>query len=172
MLGEIRIAEYGLRDIMRKFMIFALLLLTAALPIVAQTVPLSPRAEIEAFNRRFEDATRRMDNAAVVALWADDGISLLPSTKPIVGRVAIAAFIDSVTAQIKGARMEKFELECFAIDVSGDTASEWCSEHQVVFMPGGKPPFDGRGKMLLVLRRSLDGKWRLLREMWNQAGAE
>jgi uncharacterized protein (TIGR02246 family) len=172
MLGQIRIAEYGLKEIMRKFIIFALVLLAAALPIVAQTVPLSPRAEIEAFNRRFEDATRGMDNAAVVALWADDGISLLPSTKPIVGKVAIAAFIDSVTAQIKGAGMEKFELECFAIDVSGDTASEWCSEHQVVLMPGGKPPFDGRGKMLLVLRRGLDGKWRLQREMWNQAGAD
>jgi uncharacterized protein (TIGR02246 family) len=157
---------------MRKVLTFSLLLLAAALPIVAQTMPLSPRAQVEAFNRKFEDATRRMDNAAIVALWADDGISLLPSTKPIVGKVAIAAFIDSVTAQIKGAKMEKFELECFAIDVSGDIASEWCSEHQVVLMPGGKPPFNGHGKMLLVLRRGLDGEWRLLREMWNQAEAD
>ena len=157
---------------MRKVLTFSLLLLAAALPIVAQTMPLSPRAEVEAFNRKFEDATRRMDNAAVVALWADDGISLLPSTKPIVGKVAIAAFIDGVTAQIKGAKMEKFELECFAIDVSGDIASEWCSEHQVVLLPGGKPPFNGHGKMLLVLRRGLDGEWRLLREMWNQAEAD
>jgi ketosteroid isomerase-like protein len=154
---------------MRKVLTFPLLLLAAALPIVAQTIPLSPRAEVEAFNRKFEDATRRMDNAAIVALWADDGISLLPSTKPVVGKAAIAAFIDSVTAQIKGAKMEKFELECFAIDVSGDIASEWCSEHQVVLMAAGKPPFNGRGKMLLVLRRGLDGEWRLLREMWNQA---
>jgi uncharacterized protein (TIGR02246 family) len=157
---------------MRKVLTFSLLLLAAALPIVAQTMPLSPRAQVEAFNRKFEDATRRMDNAAIVALWADDGISLLPSTKPIVGKVAIAAFIDSVTAQIKGAKMEKFELKCFAIDVSGDIASEWCSEHQVVLMPGGKPPFNGHGKMLLVLRRGLDGEWRLLREMWNQAEAD
>jgi ketosteroid isomerase-like protein len=157
---------------MRKVLILPLLLLAAALPIVAQTMPLSPRAEVEAFNRKFEDATRRMDNAAIVALWADDGISLLPSTRPIVGKVAIAAFIDSVTAQIKGAKMEKFELECFAIDVSGDIASEWCSEHQVVLMAAGKPPFNGRGKMLLVLRRGLDGEWRLLREMWNQAESD
>jgi len=68
MLGQIRIAEYGLKDVMRKSIMFVLLLLAAALPIVAQTAPLDPRAEIEAFNRRFEDATRRMDNAAVVAL--------------------------------------------------------------------------------------------------------
>jgi len=154
---------------MRMFLVLFLLLLAAVLQIFAQPMPTSPRTEIEAFNRTFEDATRRMDNAATVALWADDGISLLPSTKPIVGKGAIATFMDSVTAQLKGAKMEKFEMECFAIDVSGDTASEWCSEHQVVLMPGGKPPFDGRGKMLLVLKRGLDGKWRLLREMWNQA---
>ncbi len=153
---------------MRMFLVSSLLLATV-LQILAQTEPASPRPEIEAFNRRFEDATRRMDNAASIALWADDGISLLPSTKPIVGKRAIATFMDSVTAQLKGAKMEKFEMECFAIDISGDTASEWCSEHQVVLMPGGKPPFDGRGKMLLVLRRGLDGKWLLLREMWNQA---
>jgi uncharacterized protein (TIGR02246 family) len=152
---------------MRKFLIFPLLSL-AALPIIAQTMPLNPREEIEAFNRKFEDASRRMDNAAIVELWADDGISLLPSTKPTVGKKAIAAFIDSVTAPMKGAKMEKFELECFAIDVSGDIASEWCSEHQVVLMPESKLPFDGHGKMLLVLKKGLDGKWHLQREMWNQ----
>ena len=113
-----------------------------------------------------------MDNTATVALWADDGISLLPSTKPIVGKGGNRRLPGSVTAQIQGAKMEKFELECFAIDVSGDVASEWCTEHQVVLMPGGKPTFNGRGKMLLVLRRGLDGKWRLLREMWNQAEAD
>lgn len=157
---------------MRMLLVFFLLLLATVLQIPAQPEPASPRSEIEAFNRSFEDATRRMDNAATMALWADDGISLLPSTKPIVGKGAIARFMERVTAPLKGARMDKFEMECFAIDVSGDTASEWCSEHQVVLMPGGKPPFDGRGKMLLVLRRGLDGKWRLLREMWNQAEGE
>jgi len=65
--------------------------------------------------------------------------------------------------------METFQLECFAIDVSGDLASEWCAEHQVVLMPDGKPPFNGRGKMLLVLRKGRDGNWRIEREMWNQA---
>ena len=42
--------------------------------------------EIDAFNRALAAATRSMDNAALLALWDDDGISLLPSTKPIVGK--------------------------------------------------------------------------------------
>jgi uncharacterized protein (TIGR02246 family) len=156
---------------MREFPILILLAVSAALPVVSQSTNESPRAQIDAFNQKFEDATRRMDNTAIMELWADDGISLLPSTKPIIGKTAIAAFMDAVTAQIKGARMDKFELHCSAIEVSGDMASEWCSEHQVLLLPDGKPTFEGWGKMLLVLRRGGDGKWRLLREMWNQAEA-
>lgn len=113
-----------------------------------------------------------MDNAAAMDLWAEDGVTLMPSTKPIIGKAAIAAMMNAVTEQVKGAHMDKFELRCSGIEVSGDMASEWCFEHQIVLMPNGKPPFDGWGKMLLVLKRGDDGRWRLLREMWNQAEAE
>ena len=109
-----------------------------------------------------------MDNAAALTLWADDGISLLPSTKPIVGKAAVTRFLDEVMTSIKGATMESFEMECFDAVVSNDLASEWCTEHQVVRLGGGKPPFDGHGKMLFVLRRGSDKLWRIEREMWNQ----
>ncbi len=147
----------------------AFLILIAA-PGVAQTPP-SPageRAEIEAFNRAFDEATRHMDNAATLALWEEDGTSLLPSTQPIVGKKAITAFLEQVMSQLQGAHMEKFEDSCFDIQVSGNWASEWCVEHQIVQLPAGKPPFDGWGKMLLVLHKGADGKWRLKHEMWNQ----
>lgn len=154
--------------------LFPLLLLAAALPPIgpaespAPQTSTIPNAEIEAFNTRLAAATRSMDNVATLALWADDGISLLPSTPPIAGKPAIAAFLTNVTADLKGAHMEKFELECHDIQVSGDLATEWCTEHQVVAIPD-KPTFDGRGKMLLVLHRSPFGQWLLQREMWNQA---
>lgn len=122
---------------------------------------------LDAFNAAFDDATRRMDNAAILALWADDGISLLPSTPPIRGKSEMAAFLARVTAPLAGARMETFELRCFDATFSGDEATEWCVEHQVVRLPDGHS-FDGRGKMLLVLRRARDGRWLLEREMWNE----
>jgi ketosteroid isomerase-like protein len=145
-----------------------LVTLTASGILHAQGAVASPRTEIETFNRAFDDATRHMDNAATLALWEDDGISLLPSTNPIVGKKAIAGFMDAVMKDIAGGRMEKFENECHDIEVSGAWASEWCLEHQIVQLPGDKR-FDGWGKMLLVLHRGADGKWRIKREMWNQA---
>lgn len=133
-----------------------------------QAIPNRPQS-VETFNRTLEDATRRMDNAAIVALWAEDGISLLPETKPIIGRAEIASFMERITASIKGARMQEFTLNCSNVVTSGDWASEWCTEHQIVAFMDGKPSFDGHGQMLLVLHRAKDGKWRLEREMWNQA---
>src|SRR5450432_2385564 len=136
--------------------------LALALPARAQ------HPEIDAFNRAFFDATRHMDTPGTLALWDDEGVSLLPSTKPIAGKAAITKFMHDVMASLAGAHMTKFEGECFDIQQSGDWASEWCTEHQIVALPAGKPPFDGYGKMLLVLHRT-GGKWRLREEMWNQA---
>lgn len=125
--------------------------------------------DIATFNRAFAQATRNMDNTAALALWEDDGTSLLPSMQPIVGKRAIAEFLDAVQKQYPGARMQTFDSQCFDIQMSGELASEWCTEHQIVKLADGKPPFDGRGNMLLVLHRGTDGKWRLRTEMWNQA---
>ena len=126
-------------------------------------------AGIASFNHALDTATRNMDNAATLVLWEDDGISLLPATPPIVGKQAIATFLGGIQKQFPDAHMQSFESQCFDIRVSGDLATEWCTEHQVVNLAKGKPPFDGRGKMLLVLHRGVDGKWRLRQEMWNQA---
>jgi len=152
-------------------------LLAAVLPGLfasAQTAvtPAAPsgdqQAEIEGFNQRFAAATRAMDNVATLALWADDGISLMPSSEPISGKPALAGFLDKVMASLPGAHMETFEMECHDLEISGNLASEWCAEHQVVTIPN-KPTFDGRGRILLVLRRSPAGHWLLEREMWNPA---
>jgi len=146
-----------------------LLALSTTATVRAQRVTSASYPEIDAFNQSFANATRTMDNAATLALWDDEGVSLLPSTKPIVGKPAISRFMTDVMASLHGAHMTHFESECHDIHVSGNWASEWCTEHQIVALPGGKPPFNGYGKMLLVLHRGTTGTWRIREEMWNQA---
>jgi hypothetical protein len=46
-----------------------------------------------------------MDNAAIVGMWAEDGVSLLPETAAIAGRRAIAKFVDDVVEQMPGYHM-------------------------------------------------------------------
>jgi ketosteroid isomerase-like protein len=135
----------------------------------AQTVTADERRrEIDTFNAKFLEAQLRMDDAAILGMWAEDGASLLPERSPIVGKPAITKFLTGVTVQLKGWRMEKMELDFQGIEVSEDWASEWALEHQVVRPLDDRPVFDGRGKMLLVLHREADGNWKVKREMWNQ----
>jgi metallo-beta-lactamase class B len=129
------------------------------------------RTAIDSFNLALANATHRMDNAATLALWADDGVSLMPSAKAIVGKPAIAEFLTNATKGLAGARMQSFDMRCHDIRIDGALASEWCVEHQVVLIPG-QPRFDGWGKMALVLRRTPDGKWRLAQEAWIPSPAQ
>ncbi|HVT58620.1 MAG TPA: SgcJ/EcaC family oxidoreductase [Thermoanaerobaculia bacterium] len=138
----------------------------------AAAVPPTPAArQIEAFNQKFMEAGIRMDNAAVMALYGEDSVSLLPGMAPMVGKKTIAAWLDGVVAQMPGYRATKNDLDCRDIQVCGDWATEWCLTHQVVQPPDGKPPIETHGKMLLVLHRENAGEWRIEREMWNNAPA-
>jgi len=125
------------------------------------------REEIEAFNKRFIAAHLKMDNAAVMSLWAEDGVSLLQQTAPMMGKTTVAKFMDEVVAKMPGYRMEKIDVDFQGVEVSGEWASEWAFEHQIVRPPDDRPIFDSYGKLLLVLHREADGNWKIKREMWN-----
>ena len=127
------------------------------------------KSEIEAFNKKFIDAHLRMDHAAILSYWDDDGVSLLPQIAPLVGKKAIARFVEEVVAQMPGYRVTAEEIDFQGIQISGDWAYEWGLEHQTVPPPDGKPVIDNRGKILLVLHRDSSGAWKIQQEMWNSA---
>jgi uncharacterized protein (TIGR02246 family) len=127
------------------------------------------RDEIDAFNKRYVDMHLKMDTAAIFGTWAEDGVSLMPGEAPLVGKKAIVAWVENILAQMPGYKVVKEEIEFHDIQISGDWASEWATEHQVVQPPDGKPVIDSRGKMALVLHRGANGEWKVKQEMWNQA---
>ncbi len=129
------------------------------------------KKEIEGFNKRFEEVTLRMDNAGVMAMWAEDGVTLLPGMAPVAGKATIAKWLDDIVAKMPGYKVTKQENEFHDIQMSGDWASEWGTTYQVVQPPEGKPVIETYGKILLVLHKGKDGAWKIKEEMWN-AGAK
>jgi ketosteroid isomerase-like protein len=129
-----------------------------------------PTADIAAFNKAYDAAILSRDDARVLAVWASDGVSLLPEQEPIRGRAAMAAFLARVQAQTPGWKVIAQESTCHDIVVHDDWASEWCETHQVASRPGGQSNWEGWGKMALVLEKQ-HGRWMIRQEMWNQGVA-
>lgn len=87
----------------------------------------------------------------------------------MIGKKAIVEWVQNIVAQMQDYKVVKEEVEFHNIQISGDWASEWATERQVVQPPDGKKVIDSRGKMALVLHREASGKWKVKQEMWNQA---
>lgn len=129
----------------------------------------SAKDEIDAFNKRYVEMHLMMDTAGIFATWAEDGVSLMPGEAPLIGKKAIVAWVENILSKMPGYTVVNEEINFHDIQISGDWASEWATEHQVVQPPDGKPVIDSRGKMALVLHREPNGEWKVKQEMWNQA---
>jgi ketosteroid isomerase-like protein len=125
------------------------------------------RSEIDAFNKKFVELHLKMDTPGIMAMWAEDGVDLMQGEAPIVGRKTITAWIENILSKSPGYKVTKEEMEFHDIQLSGDWATEWATEHQVAQAPEGKPNFEGYGKMALVLHREANGEWKIKQEMWN-----
>ena len=129
----------------------------------------SRKDELEKFNDHFRELHLKMDTAGIFALWADDGVDLMPGEAPMIGKKVIQAWVEDILTKMPGYKVTKEEMEFHDIHVSGNWASEWALEHQVVQPPDGKEPIETWGKIALVLHREANGEWRIKQEMWNAA---
>jgi uncharacterized protein (TIGR02246 family) len=144
-------------------------LLMAAAQMKGRTEEAAEQREIEAFNKRYVELHLKMDTAGILALWAEDGVDLMPGAAAMAGRKKITAWVEDILAKMPGYKVTKQEMEFHDIHVCRDWASEWATEHQVVQPPEGKPPIESFGKMALVLHREANGDWKVQQEMWNAA---
>jgi ketosteroid isomerase-like protein len=123
--------------------------------------------EVWQFNQKFQDAHAKMDTNAIIGMWSETGVSLLPETAPITGKGAVGSYIRDAVASLAGYKMLKVEMTFHDVRTCGDWATEWGIEHQVIQPPDDKPVIDHWGKIALILHRDADGNWRVQQEMWN-----
>ena len=126
------------------------------------------KVEIGVFNKKFSDLIAKQDHVGMLALWAEDGVDLMPGLAPLVGKGAITAWLEQIRSAARDSRVIREDLQFHEIQVSADWASEWATEHQTLQIPG-KPPNQSFGKLALVLHRSALGQWRIKQEMWNDS---
>src|SRR5581483_5838373 len=81
-----------------------------------------------------------------------------PGLPPMVGKAKISAWLDSLTPQLAGAKMDYCTVDWQDIRIQGDLAYEWGINRQKIEFPAPGKPFEGNGKILLILKLQQDGR--------------
>ena len=127
------------------------------------------RRAVDALNAKEVRACQQMDNPASAELWAEDGVDLIQGLEPMVGKAAIAAWLNGLTPGLKGAKMVYCTIDWKQITIQGDWAYEWGINKQRIEFPPPQQPFESEGKMTLVLKRQTSGEWKIELESWNSS---
>ncbi len=93
-------------------------------------------------------------------MYADDAVMLAPNSEPVVGRAAIAEVIKSFPP-LSGVKFAQVTLEG-----NGDLAWVQGTYEMTMTPPGGAAIFD-RGKFIEIWRKGADGKWMIIRDIYN-----
>jgi ketosteroid isomerase-like protein len=125
------------------------------------------RKSLDAFNQEFIGACQKMDHPATAALWADDGVDLLQGMAPMIGKAKISEWLNSLTPQLASAKMIYCTVAWQDIKIQGDLAYEWGINRQRIEFPPPQKPFEGEGKILLIVKRQADGTWKIEVESWS-----
>ena len=120
------------------------------------------RGAIEKENRKFGEAVRQRDGAAIGALYTDDATLMPPNSAMIKGRPAIEAFWKG------GLDMGIKEAVLTTIDVldMGDLVFE-IGKYALKIQPSGHPVIEDSGKYTVLWKKQPAGTWKLHVDIWN-----
>ena len=141
---------------MKSVRTFRFALLAAALALAG--VAAAKEGPLDRMSQAFEDAMRKGDVATVSAMYAEDGVILPPNHARVQGRAGIAAFMKEMTDA------------GFSLKLSPE--STWM-EGTLAVRTGAYIVLDKEqkevehGKWLEVWKQGADGKWLMVRDMWN-----
>jgi uncharacterized protein (TIGR02246 family) len=109
----------------------------------------------------FARAYEALDAERVAALYADEALYLAPNRAALRGRHAIhASFIQSFERVAQRGESVRIAFNRFHRRLEGDLAYE-VGYFEVTYTPAdGGPARTSRGKVVVVLRVQVDGRWR------------
>lgn len=114
---------------------------------------------VEAAIASFTDALGKNDYHTAASWYAEDGVIMPPNAGPVEGRAQIQKALENF------GRVTAFSQPVVEVDGVGDLAYSRVN-YDVTFIPANSSaPITDKGKVLLVLRKQSDGKWRTIRRM-------
>ncbi len=125
------------------------------------------RKSVDALNQEIVRACQQRDFDATAALWADNGVDLLPGLEPMVAKPKITAWLDSLRPNLLGAKMAYCTIDWQDIQVHGEVAYEWGINRQLIEYPAPRKSTPTEGKIVFILRRQGNGSWKIVLESWN-----
>jgi ketosteroid isomerase-like protein len=139
-------------------------------PARARSAPGPDAAGIAELHARDRAATLSGDAKALSALWTPDAVRMEPDGAAEVGRNTIfAADARDQLERPRGWTVLRYEPDIRQISVHGDWAVEWGYFDSLWRRSDKARPVRLHGKLLRVMRRDSDGKWRFTHVMWNTA---
>lgn len=120
-------------------------------------------AGIEELHRKDIAASKARDFKTLLSLWTEDGVLLLPGTKPIIGLDALKVYMDEQAKISQTYKIKKYEHKWEEIKVIGDWAFEWGFFKAEAEMMKDGEIIKEQGKLLRILRKQKDGIWKVAR---------
>jgi uncharacterized protein (TIGR02246 family) len=119
------------------------------------------RTAISSAIAEFTAAVSKGDFAAVAGGYTADGVIMPPNAPAVQGREGIQKLFEAM------GRPVSFSQPVVEIDGEGNLAYARVNYDVTLTPPGGKTPVNDKGKVLIVMRKEADGRWRTSRGMWN-----
>ena len=156
---------------MTSLLIVLALFLFAANPSAQDAVPNQDDAElgkIIELEHRDAEAARINDVDALISLWTDDGVLLMPGTNPVVGKPSIRKLLETQKQQSAAIKTVSYDEDWTERRTNGNAAWEWGSISVSIQLPDGRR-VSQKAFMLRILSRQPDGAWKFARAIGTPA---
>jgi len=123
-------------------------------------------ADVEAINS-LRDEFIALDNASdaagLASLYTNDAVLMPPNEAAVTGSQAIESWFQTTFDQFT----TEFTVASEELEVVGDWAFDWGAYMTALTPKAGGEPTEDRGKYIVILRKQVDGSWRIVKNIWN-----
>ena len=151
---------------MRSHLALSFLLFIASCTPVVMWEAAETEADVEAINSlrdEFIGLDNASDAAGLARLYTNDAVLMPPNQAAVTGNQAIESWFQTTFDQFT----TEFTVASEELEVVGDWAFDWGAYMTALTPKAGGEPTEDRGKYIVILRKQVDGSWRIAHDIWN-----